>query len=91
MNIRGVGSHNLTVITHRNVAYKISRDFVENNQEVSVFLDRSKDRPAECHLYKSSANMPTIYLPEEEYEQKKAEEDEILKNCTSMVTKKKEG
>jgi CheY-like chemotaxis protein len=89
MNIRGIGAHDVIVITHKNVPYKISQDFIGNNEEVSVFLDRSKDKPAECHLYKSSCPMPTIYLTEEEYKEKREREDELLKHCTELVTKKK--
>lgn len=89
LNIRGIGAHDVMVVAHKNVPYKISQDFIENNEEVSIFLDRSKDRPAECHLYKSSCPMPTIYLLEEEYEKKREKEDEMLELCPSMVTKKK--
>jgi CheY-like chemotaxis protein len=89
LNIRGIGAHDVVVVTHKNVPCKISRDFIENNEEVSIFLDRSKDKPSECHLYKSSCPMPTIYLRDEEYKEKKEKEDEILKHCTEMVIKKK--
>jgi len=87
MNIRGVGVHDLTVIVHKNVPYKISNDFIGNEEEVSVFLDRSPDRPAECHLYKSSLPMPAIYLKEDAFAEKLATENELLKECTSMVVK----
>jgi hypothetical protein len=87
MNIRGVGVHDLTVIVHKNVPYKISNDFIGNEEEVSVFLDRSPDRPAECHLYKSSFPMPAIYLKEDAFTEKLATENELLKECTSMVVK----
>lgn len=89
MNIRGIGAHDVTVVTHKNVPYKISQDFIGNDDDVSVFLDRSKDKPAECHLYKSSCPMPTIYLMDEEYKEKLEREDELLKHCTEMVIKKK--
>lgn len=89
LNIRGIGAHDVMIVAHKNVPYKISHDFIENNEEVSIFLDRSKDKPAECHLYKSSCPMPTIYLQEEEFEVKRKIEDDILKLCSEMVTKKK--
>ncbi len=88
MNIRGIGAHDVVVVTHKNVPYKISQDFIGSNEDVSIFLDRSEDKPAECHLYKSSCPMPTIYLIEEEYGTKKKREDEILMHCTAMITKK---
>ena len=87
MNIRGVGEHDLTVIVHKNVPYKISNDFVGNGDGISVFLDRSPDKPAECHLYKSSFPMPSIYLKEEVFAGKLEAENELLKDCTSMVVK----
>lgn len=87
MNIRGIGEHDLTVIVHKNVPYKISNDFVGNGNDVSVFLDRSSDRPAECHLYKSSFPMPIVYLKEEVFVEKLEAENELLKDCTSMVIK----
>lgn len=88
INIRGVGDHDLTVVVHKNVPYKISNDFIGNGDEVSVFLDRSSDRPAECHLYKSSCPMPAIFLRDDEFEEKRKAEDELLKNCVAMVVKK---
>ena len=87
MNIRGIGEHDLTVIVHKGVPYKISNDFVGNGDDVSVFLDRSSDRPAECHLYKSSFPMPTVYLKEEVFAERLEAENELLKDCTSMVIK----
>ena len=89
MNLRGIGAHDVVVITHKNVPYKISQDFIANDDEVSIFLDRSEDKPAECHLYRSSCPMPTIYLAEEEYNKKRKREDELMKHCTEMVIKKK--
>jgi CheY-like chemotaxis protein len=87
MNIRGVGGHDLTVIVHKNVPNKISSDFVGNGDEVSVFLDRSPDRPAECHLYKSSCPMPVIFLKNDDVKEKQKAEDELLKDCVTMVVK----
>lgn len=88
MNIRGIGDHDLTVIVHENVPYKISNDFIGNNEEVSVFLDRSPDKPSECHLYKSSFPMPAVYLSEDAFSEKLKAENELLKDCTRMVVKK---
>jgi len=88
INIRGLGEHDLTVIVHKNVPCKISRDFVGNDDGLSVFLDRSPDRPAECHLYKSSCPMPTIFLKDDDFLEKQKVEDELLKDCVTMVLKK---
>lgn len=52
-----------------------------------MFLDRSPDRPAECHLYKSCIPMPTIYLKEDDFSDKQNAENELLKECTTMVVK----
>ena len=90
MNIRGIGPHDVEVVTHKNIPYKISQDFIEKGDEVTIFLDRSKEKPAECHLYKSSCPMPKIYLQEEEFEEKRKKEDEVLKDCTAIVTKKEQ-
>lgn len=90
MNIRGVGEHDLTVIVHKNVPYKISNDFVGKGDDVSVFLDRTPDKPAECHLYKSSFPMPAVYLTEDVFNEKLKAENELLKECTKMVLKNNE-
>lgn len=90
MNIRGVGEHDLTVIVHKNVPYKISNDFVGKSDDVSVFLDRTPDKPAECHLYKSSFPMPAVYLTEDVFDEKLKAENELLKGCTKMVLKNNE-
>jgi len=90
LNIRGVGEHDLIVLVHKNVPYKISHDFVGKGEGISIFLDRSNDTPGECHLYKSSRPMPSIFLQSDEYERKKQEEDELLKGCVTMALKKYE-
>lgn len=90
MNIRGIGENGLTVIVHKNVPYKISMDFVGGGDDISVFLDRSPEKPAECHLYKSSFPMPTVYLQEDVFAEKIKAENELLKECTTMVVKKNE-
>lgn len=90
MNIRGLGEDGLTVVVHKNIPYKISMDFVGSDNDVSVFLDRSPDKPAECYLYKSSFPMPTVYLQESVFAEKIREENEQLKDCTEMVVKKNE-
>lgn len=82
MNLRGLGTHDVIVVIHKNVPYKISQDFIKNNNDASIFLDRSKDKPAECHLYKSSCPIPAIYLTEKEYNEKLKREDELMKQCT---------
>lgn len=80
----------MTVIVHKNVPYKISNDFVGKGDDVSVFLDRTPDKPAECHLYKSSFPMPAVYLTEDVFDEKLKAENELLKECTKMVFKNNE-
>lgn len=86
INLKGVGSYD--VVVHKNVPNKISKDFIGSSDELSVFLDRSPDKPGECHLYRFNFQMSTQYLTEEEYSQKLKQEDERLKDCTHIITKK---
>lgn len=87
INIRGTGERDLTVIAHKNVPYKISNDFVANGDEFSVFLDRSPDRSAECHLYKTSRPMQSIILKDNNFMEKQKAEDALLKDYRTMIIK----
>jgi len=86
INLKGVGSYD--VVVHKNVPNKISKDFIGSSDELSVFLDRSPDKPGECHLYRFNFQMSTQYLTEEEYSQKLKQEDEHLKDYTHLTTRK---
>jgi len=85
MMLRGVGGNDVIMIVHKNVPFKISRDFVGNREEISVFLDRTSGRPMECHLYKSSCPMPSIFLTEEEFARKSDIEDKDLAHCLELI------
>ncbi len=90
MSLKGVGAHDVTFIVHKNVPFNISYDFIEEEAEVSTFLDRRKDRPAECYLYKSNCLVPAVYITDEEYEEKRQKEDKKFESRTELVTKKNE-
>jgi CheY-like chemotaxis protein len=90
MSLKGAGAHDVTFIVHKNVPFSISYDFIEEEAEVSTFLDRRKGRPAECYLYKSNCLVPAIYITDEEYEEKRQKEDKKFESRTELVTKKKE-
>lgn len=90
MSLKGVGAHDVTFIVHKNVPFSISYDFIEEEAEVSTFLDRRKGRPAECYLYKSNCLVPAVYITGEEYEEKRQKEDKKFESRTELVTKKKE-
>ncbi len=90
MSLKGAGAHDVTFIVHKNVPYNISYDLIEEEIEVSTFLDRREGKFAECHLYKSSCLVPVVYLSDEEFEKKRQEEDKKLESRSKLVTKKKE-
>ncbi len=85
MTLKG---QDVTVIVHKNVPNKISHDFVEKELEISVFLDRNKDNPGECHLYKSNNLTPVIHFDEEIFKEKLMKEDEEIQQYCKMVLKK---
>ena len=89
MSLKGAGAHDVTFIVHKNVPNNISYDLIEEDVEVSTFLDRRQGKIAECHLYKSSCLVPVVYLTDEEFEKKRQEEDKRLESRTELVTKKK--
>jgi CheY-like chemotaxis protein len=51
------------LVVHKNAQNKIAHDFVNENKEISEFLDRSDDKPGLCHLYRCSLNVKCL-LPE---------------------------
>lgn len=83
------GAHDVTVTVHKHVPYSISHDFVEEEAEVTTFLDRDSESPGEVFLYKSSCLVPVILLDEETYVEKCQLEDEKMKVRNSLVTDKK--
>ena len=87
MTLKG---QNITLIVHKNVPNKITHDFIEKELEISTFLDRSKDLPGECHLYKSSGLTPIVHSDEDLYREKERVEDENMKQYCELVLKKKE-
>ena len=88
MSLRGIGKYETTVVVHKNVPNKISRDFIEREQELVVFIDRDEDKPAKCHLYKSSCPMPSMYLHSDQIKEEVNEEDDDLNDCTTLILKK---
>lgn len=88
MSIRGIGKHENVMIVHKNVPNKISRDFIEREQEVVTFIDRNEDKPAKCHLYKSSFLTKLIYVHPDELAEELKNENDDLTNCAEMIFKK---
>ncbi len=88
MSLKGAGAHDVTVIVHKNVPNSISYDFIQEELEVSNFLDHHKDHPAECYLYKYSCIVPFKYLDDEQYQEKREQEVEKMKNRNELVTQK---
>ncbi|MBW2664628.1 MAG: hypothetical protein JRD93_22350 [Deltaproteobacteria bacterium] len=88
MSLKGAGAHDVTVIVNKNVPNSISYDFIQEELEVSTFLDHNKERPAECYLYKYSCIIPFRYLRDDEYEEKRQNEIEKMKSRTTLVTQK---
>lgn len=90
MSLKGAGAHDVTVVVNKNVPNSIAYDFIQEESEVSIFLDHHKDQPAECYLYKYSCIIPFRYLGDEEYEEKRQQEVEKMKSRTTLVTKKEQ-
>lgn len=88
MILKGSGAHDVTVIAHKNVPNSISYDFIQEELDVSTFLDHNKNYPAECFLYKYSCIVPFKLLDKDEYEEKRQYEVEKMKSRTTLVTKK---
>ena len=86
MTLKG---HDVTVIVHKNVPNKIAHDFIEKELDISIFLDRNRANPGECHLYKSNCLTPIIHFDEDLYNEKLMKEDEEIKQYGKMVLKKK--
>lgn len=91
MSLRGIGKYETTVVVHKNVPNKISKDFIEKEQDVSIFIDRDEDKPAKCYLYKSSCPMPSSYIQTDDIQEELKQEDDDLKDCTILVLKKENG
>jgi CheY-like chemotaxis protein len=68
-----------TVIVHENLLNKISHDFNVKKQLLTTFVNRDRDKPTVCHLYRESNYlMPQLFITEEEYEALiKAEDGEL--------------
>jgi len=78
-----------TVIVHKNVANKISHDFIVEQKLVTSFVNRDPDKPTRCDLYKESNYlMPQTFLTEEECNDVLKAEDEDLERYTEMAEKK---
>lgn len=89
MRLRGSGAHDITVTVHKHVPYSISHDFVQEESEVTTFLDRDSESPAEVFLFKSSCLVPVVLLDNETYTEKLSYEDEKMRNRKVLVTEKK--
>jgi len=87
MTLKG---HDVTLIVHKNVPNKIAHDFIEKELDISIFLDRDRNNPGECHLYKSNNLTPIIHFDEDIYKEKLIKEDENIKQYDTMILKKKE-
>jgi len=89
MRLRGSGAHDVTFTVHKHVPFNISHDFIEDESEITTFIDRDDEHPAECYLYKSSCLIPVVLLDDEQYADKCQQEDEKMKHRKALVTVKK--
>lgn len=77
-----------TVIVHENLMNRISHDFNVKKQLLTTFVNRDKDKPTVCHLYRESFYlMPQIFVTEEEYEDLIKAEDSELERFVEPVLK----
>lgn len=80
-----------TVIVHKNVANKISHDFIVEQKLVTSFINRDPDKPTRCDLYKETNYlMPQTFLTEEECNDILKAEDDDLEKYTEMAEKRAE-
>lgn len=89
MRLIGSGAHDVTFTVHKHVPNNISHDFIEEELEISTFIDRNKISPAECYIYKSSCLIPVVLLDEDQYAEKFQREDVILESRKRLITEKK--
>ncbi len=89
MSLRGA-LNEVTMVVHKNVPQKISHDFIGDDKQLSIFLDRSNEKPGECYLYRINFLMNTRFLSQQKLEEKIKAEDEFLKDCNTFAEKKKE-
>lgn len=78
----------VTVVVHKNVPQKISRDFIGKDIELTSFLDRSEERPAECYLYRKNYMLNARHLPPEKYNELLAAEDKELEGMEKFSVRK---
>jgi CheY-like chemotaxis protein len=77
-----------TVIVHENLLNKISHDFNVKKQLLTTFVNRDRDKPTLCHLYRESNYlMPQLFITEEEYEALIKAEDSELDRYVEPVLK----
>ena len=89
MSLRGALAE-VTMVVHKNVPQKISHDFIGDDKQISIFIDRSDERPGECYLYRINFLLNTRFLSQEKLEEKIKAEDEYLEDCNTFAEKKKE-
>ena len=89
ISLRGALTETILVV-HKNVPQKISHDFIGEGKELSIFLDRSDDKPGECYLYRVNFFMNTRFLTKEKFDDLAQKEEETLKGCNAFAEKKKE-
>ena len=89
MSLRGALAE-VTMVVHKNVPQKISHDFIGDDKQISIFIDRSDERPGECYLHRINFLLNTRFLSQEKLEEKIKAEDEYLEDCNTFAEKKKE-
>ena len=89
MRLGGSGAHDVIFTVHKHVPYSISHDFIEEESEITTFLERDSESPAEVFLYKASCLVPIILLDDEAYKEKCQLENEKMKKHTALIIEKK--
>ena len=86
MHICNEEGNDSKLVVHKTIPFKVIEDLTKSDGAFSVFLDRSKNNPAECRLYKHEGVMQTRLLAQEEYLVKCAEEDAALETFSGKVS-----
>lgn len=76
-----------TFIVHKNIQNKISHDLIGDGKEISEFIDRSKEEPGRCHLYKINLHITKDLFTPDELEEAINAENEIATKFTNLVEK----
>ncbi len=69
-----IGANVEDLVLHEYATNKISHDFNEKGQLMSVFLNHDPDKPTRCELYREHCHITQTYLDDTDYDSEIAQE-----------------